>query len=144
MLSLKGYWQDYFTGLLSVGREAVCLGVRHSCAAQRAPGWRLGCSISAHGMQPPSWIAGVHCTSAHSLLTWASWRSLFTLGTLLRSARSKASAHGTLWASETRLSTKETKVRFYFVTQVPTVISWELLMGFAGDTWLKRLRYVFE
>ena len=71
------------------------------------------------------------CTRpAATILNWASCTgsllaaqadvsgSPFTLGTLVWSARCEASAWSTLRARETRLSTKEKKVRLYFLTQV--------------------------
>ena len=61
------------------------------------------------------------------------WYGPFTWGTPVRRAWCEASARRTLWASETRLSTKEKKkVRLYFITQVlilfPKNCSWALLV----------------
>lgn len=45
----------------------------------------------------------------------------------------EATAWNTLWASETRLITKDKKVRLYFVAQILFLFPLFYLMGFAGD-----------
>ena len=57
----------------------------------------------------------------------------FTPGALAWSAGCKASTHNTLWASETGPSSQERKVRLFYYSD-SIFISWDLLMGFAGDT----------
>lgn len=57
-----------------------------------------------------------------------------TWGALGWSVRCETSVRSHLWTSETRLRTKEKKVRPYFVTHPDSIfIFQELLMGFASD-----------
>ena len=97
--------------------------------------WHLELSVCRCFCTRPSTL---RCRHSHS-----------ALGTLVWCAGSKVSAHGTLWASETRLSTKEeenkNKVRLYFIPQVLFLFPRELWMGFASDTsaawrWRKTVR----
>lgn len=60
--------------------------------------------------------------------SWSDRCIHFARGTLVWSADCKACAHSTLWAGETRLSTKENKmITFYY--SVSIFIPWELLMA---------------
>ena len=70
------------------------------------------------------------CTRPAAVLSWGAVVSGFPHGVPVWSVELEASARGTLWTSETRLSTKE-KVRLYYSDSV--FISWELLMGSADD-----------
>ena len=65
---------------------------------------------------PPAAILnqGVECSCARPVELRCGCQR-FTLGTLVRSARCEASIHGTLWASETRLSAKERIKRLDFI-----------------------------
>ena len=147
---LTGCGWNSFIGIVSSGREGssggwaglCCSGSRWQCRAQRLCAQPtaaiLNCSVgrsaSAHSPLPPSWIA---VSGAAPLRTACPAEALrrqlrrLALGTLAWRARRKASAGGTLWASDTRLSTKEKKVRFYYPDSI--FISGDLLMGFAGD-----------
>ena len=123
-LSLKGHGRGCFVGSLH-------WEVWNSCGAGAAvlltaPDHSAGLSNSAHSPPPPSWVAILH-----TVPKLRCWHSPFTRGTLVWRSGSKVTAYSTLWASETRLSTKEKKkVRFYFIIQIPE----KLLMCFVGDT----------
>ena len=84
--------------------------------------------VPAHGPLLPSWIevscAALLHTPARLCLVqpFCTWNAGWKL----------VSACGTLWANETRRSTKEKKkVRLYYPDSI--FISWEFLVGFAGD-----------
>ena len=91
---------------------------------------QISCSCTAHG-------AASHSISAYSLLSWSTGCGHLALETVVWSAGYRASACGTLWTSETWLSTKEKKenkkclILFYYQDSI--FIARELLMGFAGD-----------
>ena len=108
--------QSCFTGFPTAGRKwSPCLSGEAAL---------LTLHITARG-------AFLHTTRRRHLelsvmrssCTW-SWAEVlgshFSLGTVVWSAGCEASTRGTLWASETRLSTEEKKkkVRFYLITQI--------------------------
>ena len=131
--------QQSSAGLLQrvlLGREGLefsrvwCKYVAHGSRLYSA-----GCSLSAHGLLPPSWTE-VSCTAL--LRTGCRPEMLGMVGLLwelIHLVRCKDSAHGPLWASETRLSTKE-EVRTYHLdsTLFFPVPQWALPVTYPSRT----------
>ena len=87
----------------------------------RAPDGSVACRVCAHGPLPlpPSWILALWAALLHTALRAEVSVQPFTPGTVVWSAGCEPSARGTLWANETRWSTKEKrKVRLDFITQI--------------------------
>lgn len=131
-LSRKGHWQGCFIGfLLRGGVPAGQVQLRYSgrsrskCQVQRCC-TRYAVAVSTWGVMSSASASVRH--------------SRFTLGALVSSARYKASAHSTLWASAARLSmhvhahthTHATQIRLYFIPQIlflfPGNCDWALLV----------------
>ena len=83
----------------------------------------------------PAISDGVSCAASVCGPELRCWGRRFALGTPVWRAESETSVHRILWASETRLSTKEEgkkeKFRFYYPDSI--FISLKLLLGLAGD-----------
>ena len=92
-------------------------------------------SISAHGPPPPSWITNLCAPSARSLhlsSRYVKHKSAqpFPLWDSGLKGLVRGLCTQTLWASETRLNTKE-KIRLYYPDSI--LISQELIMSFNSD-----------
>ena len=104
-------------GALTGGRAVLLMLQTHTHAATILS-WEL-CTASAHGPQAEVWDTALPRQELRS------------------EVQGQGLCHSTLWASETRLSTKEgkegKKARCYFLTQILFLFPGELLMGFTGD-----------
>ena len=88
------------------GAGAGAAAPHHSAHVARHLHLEWGCRVQSYCIR----------SSSHPQLEH--WHSHFTPGTPVWSAGCEASARSTLWASESRLSTKAKKVRLYFTTQI--------------------------
>ena len=128
---VPGGGQGCFLGLPQHGGEGAECSHPHT-AVQLGLAGSAGLSVSAYSpLLQPSWseCPGRACTVSSRVVSatdfhWELWCEV--PGFL-------ASARGTLWVRETRLSTREErKVRLYY--PYSAFNSWELFMGFASDT----------
>lgn len=140
-LSLTSHWQGCLWGSCWWGGGCwVLAGLAQACCSQlQVTVWgpaslHMACCYHI-ALRCPARCFCLQCTKLGGTLSGS------TPGTLTHCVRCKASAHGPLWARETRLRTKE-KVRSYHLDSILFFLG--VPVGFARDISVKDHKVIYK